>query len=302
MARMAKIRIGISGWRYPPWRGVFYPGDLVQRDELHYASRCFPTIELNGSFYSLQRPQSYARWYDATPRGFVFAVKGPRFISHVKRLREIETPLANFFASGVFELREKFGPILWQFPPSLRYDHDLFARFFERLPRDTGAALKLARRRDFRMKGRARLAIDSRRKLRHAIEIRHASFLDEDFVSLLRDHGIALVVADTAGKWPYAEDVTADFVYMRLHGDEQLYVSGYTDRALARWAARICAWSTGSQPRDAELISEKPPKRRRSRDVYCYFDNDAKVKAPFDALNLIKKLGARPPPRSLGKA
>ena len=265
-------------------------------------SRCFPTIELNGSFYSLQRPQSYARWYDATPRGFVFAVKGPRFISHVKRLREIETPLANFFASGVFELREKFGPILWQFPPSLRYDHDLFARFFERLPRDTGAALKLARRRDFRMKGRARLAIDSRRKLRHAIEIRHASFLDEDFVSLLRDHGIALVVADTAGKWPYTEDVTADFVYMRLHGDEQLYVSGYTDRALARWAARICAWSTGSQPRDAELISEKPPKRRRSRDVYCYFDNDAKVKAPFDALNLIKKLGARPPPRSLGKA
>jgi uncharacterized protein YecE (DUF72 family) len=299
MARMAKIRIGISGWRYPPWRGVFYPKDLVQRDELHYASRCFPTIELNGSFYSLQHPQSYARWYDATPRGFVFAVKGPRFISHVKRLREIETPLANFFASGVFELREKFGPILWQFPASFHYDRGVFARFFERLPRDTEAALKLARRRTMHairgkeLRGRARLAIDSNRKLRHAIEIRHASFLDEDFVSLLRDHGIALVVADTAGKWPYVEDVTADFVYMRLHGDEQLYVSGYTDRALARWAKRIRAWSTGSQPRDAELISRKPPRRRASRDVYCYFDNDAKVKAPFDAMKLTEKLDLR---------
>ncbi len=291
MARMAKIRIGISGWRYPPWRGVFYPGDLVQRDELHYASRCFPTIELNGSFYSLQHPQSYARWYEDTPRGFVFAVKAPRFITHVRRLREIEAPLANFFASGVFELREKFGPILWQFPASFHYDRGVFARFFERLPRDTEAALKLARRRDFRMKGRARLAIDSSRKLRHAIEIRHASFLDEDFVSLLREHGIALVVADTAGKWPYVEDVTADFVYMRLHGDEQLYVSGYTDRALARWAARIRVWSTGSQPRDAHLITSKKPGRRASRDVYCYFDNDAKVKAPFDAMKLTKKLG-----------
>jgi len=287
---MAKIRIGISGWRYPPWRGVFYPKDLVQRDELHYASRCFPTIELNGSFYSLQYPQSYARWYDAAPRGFVFAAKGPRFITHVKRLREVEAPLANFFASGVFELREKFGPILWQFPASFHYDHDVFARFFERLPRDTEAALKLARRRDFRMTGRARLAIDHSRKLRYAIEIRHESFLNEDFVSLLREHGIALVVADTAGKWPYVEDVTADFVYMRLHGDEQLYVSGYSDAALDRWAKRIYAWSTGSQPRDAELISEKLPRRRASRDVYCYFDNDAKVKAPFDAKKLAGKL------------
>jgi uncharacterized protein YecE (DUF72 family) len=293
MARMAKIRIGISGWRYPPWRGVFYPKDLVQRDELHYASRCFPSIELNGSFYSLQRPENYARWYEDTPRGFVFAVKGPRFITHVKRLREIEAPLANFFASGVFELREKFGPLLWQFPGNFKYDHDRFARFFERLPRDTEAALKLARRRDFRMKGRARLAIDRKRRLRHAIEIRHPSFLDEDFVALLREHGIALVVADTAGKWPYVEDLTADFVYMRLHGDEQLYVSGYTDAALDRWAARIRAWSAGSQVRDAELISKKPPKRRASRDVYCYFDNDAKVKAPFDAMKLAEKLGLR---------
>ncbi len=293
MARMAKIRIGISGWRYPPWRGVFYPKDLPQRSELHYASRCFPSIELNGSFYSLQYPQSYAHWREDTPDDFVFAVKAPRFITHIKRLREIDAPLANFFASGVFELRQKFGPILWQFPPSLRYDHDLFARFFGQLPRDTDAALKLARRRDFRMKGRTRLSIDRNRRLRHAIEIRHPSFLDDDFVALLREHNIALVVADTAGRWPYVEDVTADFMYLRLHGDEQLYVSGYTDAALDRWAARIRAWSEGTQPDDAHLITKRGPKARKSRDLYCYFDNDAKVKAPFDAMKLNEKLELR---------
>ncbi|HJU25372.1 MAG TPA: DUF72 domain-containing protein, partial [Rhodanobacteraceae bacterium] len=248
---MAKIRIGISGWRYPPWRGVFYPKDLVQRDELSYASRHFSSVELNGSFYSLQRPESYARWRDATPPGFVFAVKGPRFITHIKRLRDFEAPLANFFASGVFELREKFGPMLWQFPANFKYDHDVFARFFDRLPRDTEAALKLARRRDFRMKGRACLSIDRNRKMRHAIEIRHPGFLDPSFIALLREHDIALVVADTAGKWPYVEEVTASFMYLRLHGDVQLYTSGYTDQALDRWADRIRAWSTGSQPRDA---------------------------------------------------
>lgn len=288
---MARIRIGISGWRYQPWRGVFYPKDLVQRDELHYASRHFPTVELNGSFYSLQRPESYARWREATPHGFVFAVKAPRFITHVRRLRDIDAPLANFFASGVFELRGKFGPVLWQFPASFKYDHDLFARFFERLPRDTEAALKLARRRDFRMKGRARLAIDRNRRLRHAVEIRNSGFLDPSFIALLREHDIALVVADTAGKWPYVEEVTAGFMYLRLHGDTQLYTSGYTEPALDRWAARIRAWHAGSQPQDAARVpGASAPTRRKSRDVYCYFDNDAKVRAPFDAMRLIEKL------------
>jgi uncharacterized protein YecE (DUF72 family) len=290
---MARIRIGISGWRYPPWRGVFYPKDLVQRDELAYASRHFPTIELNGSFYSLQRPESYARWRDATPRGFVFAVKAPRFITHVRRLRDIDTPLANFFASGVFELREKLGPLLWQVPANFKYDDELFAGFFERLPRDTEAALKLARGRDFRMKGRARLAIDRNRRLRHAIEIRNPGFLQPSFVALLRTHDIALVVADTADKWPYVEEVTASFMYLRLHGDTQLYTSGYTDAALDRWAARIRAWAAGSQPRDAARVEGSPrPPHRKSRDVYCYFDNDAKVHAPFDAAKLIEKSGA----------
>jgi uncharacterized protein YecE (DUF72 family) len=270
---------------------VFYPRDLPQPRELEYASRELPSIEINGSFYSLQHPQSYERWYRATPPGFVFSVKGGRYITHIRRLREIETPLANFFASGIFNLREKLGPILWQFPPSFRYDRDRIERFLARLPRDTEEALKLARGRDARMKGRSRLAIDANRRLRHAMEIRHDSFLDESFVELLRRYQVALVVADTAGKWPYREDVTSDFVYIRLHGDRKIYYSGYTERALDRWAARIRAWSSGRQPGDAHRISRAPPPKRRSRDVYVYFDNDVKVKAPFDAKALMRKLG-----------
>lgn len=290
---MAKIRIGISGWRYPPWRGVFYPDDLVQREELHYASCCFPSIELNGSFYSLQSPRNYARWRVDTPRGFIFSVKAPRFITHIRRLRDVQTPLANFFASGLFELRGKLGPILWQFPPSLRYDEGLFARFFEQLPRDSESAARLARRHDAHLKTRACLSIDRNRRIRHAIEIRHTSFLQDSFVDLLRANHIALVVADTAGKWPRVEDVTVDFIYMRLHGDKQLYASGYSEAALDRWAARIRAWSEGRQPRDAERISASKPKPRQSRDLYCYFDNDVKVKAPFDAKRLAEKLDLR---------
>jgi uncharacterized protein YecE (DUF72 family) len=287
---MGEIRIGISGWRYGPWRGKFYPRDLPQHRELEFASRALPTIEINGSFYSLQRPESYERWYRATPPGFVFAVKGSRYITHMKRLRDIEAPLANFFASGVFNLREKLGPILWQFPPSFRYEPDRLERFFELLPRDTAEALSLARRRDARVKGRSRLAIDASRRMRHAMEVRHESFLDESFVRLLRRYGIALVVADTAQKWPYREDVTADFVYMRLHGDKKIYHSGYTAKALARWARRIRAWSRGREPADAHRISKARPRRRRERDVYCYFDNDAKVKAPVDARSLMTNL------------
>ena len=266
------VYIGISGWRYPPWRGVFYPPGLAQHRELAWAARVLPTIEINGSFYSLQTPRSYAEWYAETPPGFVFGVKGGRFITHVRRLREIEKPLANFFASGVFNLREKLGPFLWQFPPQFRYDAERFEDFFALLPRDAEQALALARRRDSRMTGRARLAIDANYRLRHAVEIRHESFLDEGFLAQLERHRIALVVADTAGKWPLLERVTSDFMYLRLHGDKALYASGYGDAALERWAAKIRGWA-------------------RKRDVYCYFDNDVKVRAPFDARRLIEKLG-----------
>ena len=285
------LRIGISGWRYEPWRGVFYPRDLAQRRELEFASRAFPTIEINGSFYSLQRPENYQSWYEATPSDFIFAIKGGRYITHMLRLKNCERAMSNFFASGIFNLREKIGPFLWQFPPQFRYDEERFEHFFRMLPRDLESALSLARRRDARMTGRCRLGIDCNRPLRHAVEIRHESFATEAFVAQLRRHKIALVVADTAGKWPYYEDVTADFMYLRLHGDSELYVSGYTDEALERWAARIRAWSQGSEPQDAVRMSSRAAPRRRSRDVYCYFDNDVKVRAPVDAQNLMRKLG-----------
>ncbi|ODT75291.1 MAG: hypothetical protein ABS69_10960 [Nitrosomonadales bacterium SCN 54-20] len=286
---MSETRIGISGWRYPPWRGVFYPPGLPQHSELEYAARILPTIEINGTFYSLQTPDNFQHWYDHTPPGFIFSVKGSRYITHIRHLNEIDIPLANFFASGIFNLREKLGPILWQFPPNFRYDHDRMSGFFDLLPRDTEQALHLAHRRDKRMTGRARLAIGAKRSLRYAIEIRNDSFLAETFVELLRAHNIALVIADTARKWPCREDVTADFLYLRLHGDQEIYASGYTDEALIRWAQRIHLWREGLQPDDAHLISlHQPP--RIPRDIYCYFDNDIKVKAPFDAQSLISKL------------
>jgi uncharacterized protein YecE (DUF72 family) len=283
---MGEIRIGISGWRYAPWRGVFYPDGLAQHRELEYASRQLPTIEINGSFYSLQRPESYAAWYAATPPGFVFSVKGNRFLTHTLRLRGIEAPLANVLASGMFELREKLGPMLWQFPPNFQFDPERMEHFLSLLPHDTESALHIARHHEPRMAGRTALAIDKKRKMRHAVEIRHESFIDESFIAMLRKYNVALVVADTAGKWPYYEDVTADFMYLRLHGDKELYASGYSDEALARWAARIRAWTSGGQPPDARLISGKAAPKRASRDLFCYFDNDIKVHAPFDARRL----------------
>jgi uncharacterized protein YecE (DUF72 family) len=189
------------------------------------------------------------------------------------KLRNIERPLANFFASGLFNLRDKLGPFLWQFPPQLPYERERFDAFFSHLPRTSAQALALARRRDARLSGRSRLAIDADRPLRHAVEIRHPSFMHEEFVALLRQHGIGLVVADTAGKWPKLFHVTADFVYVRLHGDVKIYTSGYSGRALAGWARRIRAWA------------------QDGLDVYVYFDNDVKVEAPFDALALMRRLG-----------
>ncbi len=269
------VRIGISGWRYAPWRGVFYPDDLPQHAELAYASRQFRTIEINGSFYSLQRPEFYARWSAETPQGFVFSVKGPRYVTHMLRLRNVEAALANFFASGVANLGDKLGPILWQLPPTLRFDAERLDAFLELLPCDTDQATTIARRRNEKVRGRARIAYGRNQPLRHALEVRHPSFV---------------VIADTAGKWPLAEDVTADFVYIRLHGDKELYVSGYTPAALARWAARIRAWTTGGEPIDARRIDANGRPRRRKRDVYCYFDNDTKVKAPRDAQRLERLL------------
>ena len=289
------VYIGISGWRYVPWRGVFYPKGLAQHRELAYAAAQLPSIEINGSFYALQRPESYAAWHAATPPGFVFAVKGNRFLTHMLKLKDIEGPLANVLASGVFELRDKLGPFLWQFPPIVKFDPQRFEHFLSLLPQDTDSARELALQYQPRMEGRVALASGPNRPMRHAVEIRHESFRDPAFIAMLRRYKVALVVADTAGRWPLCEDVTADFVYIRLHGDKELYASGYEDGAIAAWAARIDAWRRGRQPEGARLVSDEAPPQARARDVYCYFDNDIKVHAPFDARRLITAVDAMAP-------
>jgi uncharacterized protein YecE (DUF72 family) len=299
--KRSALRIGISGWRYAPWRGRFYPDGLAQARELAYASRQVCTVEINGTFYSLQRPESFIRWRDDTPGGFVFAVKGPRFITHTLRLRDAKEPLANFLASGVLALCEKLGPILWQLPPTLRWDAASIEPFLDLLPHDTQAAARLARRHGSRMRGRSVTDTDAKRPLRHALEIRHPSFVCPEFVATLRQRGIALVTADTAGKWPVLEDATADFAYIRLHGDKALYRSGYSAGAIADWARRIDAWSRGATPRGARLAGSRAT-ASGPRDVYCYFDNDVKVMAPRDARALMSalRLPMQPVPHNTG--
>ena len=198
-----KIRIGISGWRYVGWRGRFYPKNLPQNRELEFAAKTFNSVEINGTFYSLQLPSSYRQWYNTAPRGFLFAVKGPRFITHMKRLRDSERPLANFFASGLLALREKLGPILWQLPPNLRFDRKQLDEFFQLLPRDTHDAAALAKRHDDKLKARAFRKIEALIPLRYALEIRHPTFMVPEFFDLMREHNVAFVFADTGRKFPY---------------------------------------------------------------------------------------------------
>lgn len=287
-----RIRIGISGWTYAPWRGVFYPKGLPQKRELSYAAGIFPAIEINGTFYGLQRPDSFARWRDETPDGFVFAIKASRYITHLRRLRDIEIPLANFMASGILRLGPKLGPILWQFPPNMAFDPVLFRAFLEKLPRRTKEAEMLARHHDARLNGRDWLQSDTDQPMRHAVEIRHASFRTPAFIELLREYDTALVCADTV-EWPLMMDLTADFVYCRLHGSEELYVSGYDDAALDRWGRRVRAWARGGEPRDAERILKPTKPRKSGRDVFVFFDNDAKVRAPEDAAALAERLSMK---------
>ena len=294
MGKVGSIRIGITGWTYPPWRGVFYPKRLPHKQELAYAAQHFRAIEINGTHYSLQRPESFARWCEQTPDDFVFAVKGSRYITHMLKLRDVETALANFLASGVLRLGRKLGPILWQFPARMPFNEEKFAAFLRLLPRDTEAALALARRHDARLQGRAWLEIDRKRPLRHALEIRSDSFREPGFIELLRRHRVALVCADTV-EWPLLMDLTADFVYCRLHGSEELYASGYDDAALDVWARRVRAWAGGCEPDDAERVLGPSRPRRGGRDVFVFFDNDAKVRAPVDAASLAARLGVPTP-------
>jgi uncharacterized protein YecE (DUF72 family) len=265
------IWIGTSGWAYPEWRGSYYPADVPARRHLEYLAGRMPTVEVNGSFYSLQRPTSYQSWHDRTPPGFLFAVKGPGYVTHRRRLREPAMPLANFLASGVLELGAKLGPLLWQFPATLTFDAGRLRDFLAVLPADIPAAARLADGAERMPEGYTPPASPPHRPLRHAIEPRHASFACAQFVDLLAEHGVALVAADTAGTWPYFADTPTDFSYIRLHGDTKLYASRYGDAALAAWADRVRELATRG-------------------DVHVYFDNTAAGAAPHDAERLIRLL------------
>jgi uncharacterized protein YecE (DUF72 family) len=268
-------------------RPLLSQGRLPHSRELAHASSVFPSIEINGTFYSMQRPDTFARWAAATPDDFIFAVKGPRFLTHMKRLNEPVAPLANFIASGPLRLGPKLGPILWQLPPSFRFDRAKLDAFFSLLPRDTETAAACGRRHDHRLRARAWLRPDARRPLRHALEIRHESFRDPAFIELLRKHDIALVCADTV-EWPLLMDLTADFVYCRLHGSRELYRSGYSPAEIARWAGRIRAWRDGRPMGDGTFIG--PAAKPTPRDVFVYFDNTDKLKAPHDARALMHRV------------
>lgn len=270
-ATAGRVRIGISGWRYAGWRGDFYPTGLVQRRELAYAAERLTSIEVNGSFYSLQRPASWERWRDDVPEDFVFSVKGPRFITHLRRLRECEQALANFFASGVLLLGRRLGPVLWQLPERLTFEREVVDAFLATLPRRTTQAAALARRYDGKVKDPSTVCLEDA-PLRHALEFRSPTFAGDEALALLRHHDVACVLADTAGRWPRVDRLTTDFAYVRLHGDSELYASGYDDSSLDGWAERFRRWS-------ADGI-----------DVWCYFDNDAKGHAPYDAMRLIERL------------
>jgi uncharacterized protein YecE (DUF72 family) len=283
------IYIGISGWRYKGWRGVFYPEKLPHRRELEFASRRFNSIELNGSFYSLQRPRSFAQWHEQTPEDFVFSIKGSRYITHMLRLRNIEGALANFFAQGVLVFGSKLGPILWQLPPNFNFEPERLEDFFALLPKTRKQAADLARNHDERLKNRSWFDVSQDATLRHAIEIRHESFVNEKFIRLLRRYDIGLVVADTV-EWPLLMDVTSNFVYCRLHGSEELYASGYEAEALDIWANRVVAWAQGGEVDNGRKASTRNAAKRKRRDVFVYFDNDMKVRAPFDAEQLSERV------------
>ena len=286
-----RIRIGLSGWRYAGWRGVFYPRGLQQRRELEFAARLFPSIEINGTFYSLQRPGYFQAWAAETPDDFVFALKGGRFITHMRKLLGVETALANFFASGVLALGAKMGPILWQLPPQLKFrDPERFEAFFRLLPRTTREAARLARRCDDRLleAGRASFEVPVEMPIRHVVEVRDESFATPEFIATLRRHGVGLVVADTV-EWPLLMDVTADLVYVRLHGSEQLYSSGYEAEAIEVWARRVVAFASGKLA-EGRYAGEAQADGRL-RDVFVYFDNDVKVRAPYDAQALAARVG-----------
>jgi uncharacterized protein YecE (DUF72 family) len=279
MARtVGRAWIGVSGYDYPHWgKGAFYPKELPRRSWLSHAAGLFNSIELNGTFYSLKNPDVFRRWVETTPRDFAFAVKGSRYITHNLKLRNAEQALSNFYASGILLLGRKTGPFLWQLPGTYGFDTDRIEKFLDLLPWSAREAEELAQRHDHRLKKGVALEAAAEVPYRHALEVRHPSYFHPEFYALLRRRGVAFVIAETAGKWGYAEEVTAPFVYVRLHGSQVLYGSQYTPEELDRWADRVVSWIRG----------------RPARDVYVYFDNDHRAYAAHDAQALRARLQRR---------
>jgi len=281
---MGRIRIGLSGWDYDSWRGGFYPDDLPRRERLRYAGERFDVLEVNATFYRLTTPKRCRAWHDAVPDDTVFAVKGSRFITHNKKLADTATALANFLASGILELDAKLGPILWQLPEQLHFDADRVDGFLAALPHDTDAAAELARGHDERIDEPA-YGSGANHRLRHVLEVRHPSYLCDELVAIAHRHGTALAVSH-AREWPLIEQVTAGFVYVRLHGPGELYASAYDDDQLRWWARRLQRWQRAEQPADAHTVADRVPPPRQERDLYVLFDNDAAGYAPANATRL----------------
>jgi uncharacterized protein YecE (DUF72 family) len=265
-AAAGKIRIGVGGWTYEPWRGTFYPEDLPQKRELEHASRQLTSIEINGTYYGSQKPASYAKWHDETPDDFVFSLKAPRFAMNRTVLAEAGGTITRFFNSGVTELKEKLGPINWQFLPTKKFAPADFEAFLALLPREIA--------------GRA---------LRHAVEVRHESFRTPGFIALARKYGVAVVIAGDSS-YPQIADLTAPFVYARIMGTKATEANGYSEASLKRWAARAHAWASGSLPDDLEYV-ERSTDDNEPRDVFLYVISGHKVHNPVAAMSLIERLG-----------
>ncbi len=262
---MADIRVGIGGWTYEPWRGTFYPDGLVQKRELEYASRAVTAIEINGTYYSSFKPQSFANWAETAPEGFVYAVKASRFCTNRKKLAEAGESIDRFLSQGLVELGDKLGPILWQFMATKKFEADDFAAFLDLLPD-------------------ARDGV----RLRHAVQVRHDSFHVPEFVSMLREHNVAAVYADSAD-YPAMADVTADFIYARLENAQEAETLGYSPDALDRWANIARQWAAGEQPDGLPYVTEEPAKSV-PRETYILMINGAKVRAPAAAQALLERL------------
>jgi uncharacterized protein YecE (DUF72 family) len=265
VARAASVRVGIGGWTFAPWRGTFYPDTLVQRLELEYASRRLTTIEINGTFYRAQKPQTYAKWRSETPDGFVFALKAPRYVTDRRVLADAGPAITRFVQGGLAELGDRLGPINWQFPVHKAFEPDDFARFLQLLPRDLDG-----------------------RPLRHVVEVRHPGFACQAFVELVRRHGIAIVFTDSI-EYPSFADLGADFAYARLMRSDAKRANGYAPRELDAWAERARTWTRGGEPADLPRIAPSMPSAA-PRDVYIYFIGAAKVRNPAAAMALIERL------------